>query len=69
MEPKQQDSKRKVRKLWKTEIFKNEENHVEKDMTYVKQPWLHQIDNILFKFEKPLHPRDILKSKGREWQQ
>ena len=45
----------------KNRNFQTEEDHVEKDTTYVKQPRLDQMDDVLFKFKKPLHPRDILK--------
>ena len=45
----------------KNRNFQTEEDDIEKDTTYVKQPRLDQMDDVLFKFKKPLYPRDILK--------
>lgn len=61
VDPKEVDDKNKVRELWKTVSFKTDDSDVENNNTYVKQTKLDQIDSVILKFIKPLHPRGRLK--------
>lgn len=61
VDPKEVDDKHKVRELWKTVRFKSDDSDAENNNTYVKQTKLDQIDSVILKFIKPLHPRGRLK--------
>ena len=52
IDPKEADERRKVSKLQKNINFKAEDEIVKNNTTYIKQPRLHQTDDVILKFLK-----------------
>ena len=54
--PKEVEDKHKVRKLWNTISFKTEDDDVQNNTTYVKQPRNHQKDQVILWLKQTLNP-------------